>query len=105
MNSIFADALKRYQKERLKAKRTIHSELHALVEDIRMDFGETASRGKGSFGYYLGFLKRLPIDKVKRFKSESRQAKETNGGSERKLFWWKVGQELRQRRSKTPLTK
>ena len=45
---------------RRKVNTRIHSELHELVDKARKDFGETATKGKGSFGFYLRMLKRVP---------------------------------------------
>ena len=77
-----------------KANTHLHSELHALVEEARALFGETAVKGKGSFAFYLGFFKRLGKDKVYRLLSE---VKDSNATSKVKLFWYKVKQESNQK--------
>lgn len=69
----------------------LHSELHLLVDEARTLFGETATKGKGSFGFYLGFFKRLGINKVRQLLAEIKESKIDNPG---KLFWWKIKQEL-----------
>ena len=73
----------------------IHSALHQLVDELRKEFGETATKGKGSFSYYLGFLKRLGMQEAYRIRAEIRQSK---AHTPKKLFWWMVGQELKKRK-------
>jgi len=68
----------------------LHSDLHLLVEEVRHKFGETATKGVGSFSFYLGFFKRLGVQKVRRILAEVEQAKVDHP---EKLFWWKIKQE------------
>ncbi len=70
----------------------LHSELHLLVDEVRQRFGETATKGVGSFSFYLGFFKRLGVAKVRRILAEVIQAEVDHP---EKLFWWKVKQELK----------
>lgn len=79
-------------KEKIGA--TITSPLHLLVNDIRKDLGETATKGVGSFGFYIGFFKRVGEQNVRVAWSE---VKEHSGMSKRKLFWWKMGQMSRKK--------
>ena len=65
----------------------LHSELHLLVDEARNLFGETATKGKGSFSFYLGFFKRMGVQKVRQLLSEVKDSNIDNPG---KLFWWKV---------------
>jgi len=69
----------------------LHSELHLLVDEARNLFGETAKKGKGSFGFYLGFFKRVGINKIRQILAEIKESKDPNSV---KLFWWKVKEEL-----------
>jgi len=69
----------------------LHSELHLLVDEARTHFKETAKKGPGSFGFYLGFFKRLGINKIKQILGEMKESKDPNSA---KLFWWKIKQEL-----------
>jgi hypothetical protein len=85
--------LKKYQPA--KRNPNLHSELHALVEEARALFGETAVKGPGSFSFYLGFFKRLGKDKVYQLLSEIKDSKDiTTPG---KLFWWKIKEELKKK--------
>lgn len=77
----------------VKVSGGIHSELHALVKELREEFGETATKGVGSFGYYLGILKRIDIQKLYRIRAEIKQG---NGHTPKKLFWWHVGKEMKE---------
>ena len=70
----------------------LHSELHLLVDEARILFKETAKKGPGSFGFYLGFFKRLGINKVKQLLGEMKESKDPYSV---KLFWWKIKQELK----------
>lgn len=73
----------------------IHSALHQLVDELRTEFGETATKGVGSFSYYLGFIKRLGMQETYRIRAEVRQSE---AHTPKKLFWWHVGQELKKRK-------
>ncbi len=79
--------LDKYTKK--KPQRGIHSELHSIVNELRIEFHETAKKGVGSFGYYLGLLKRVPLTEIYRIRAEIRQSKVDNA---KKLFWWHIGQ-------------
>lgn len=79
--------LKKMAPVEAKPVKGIHSELHALVSEARHLFGETAKVGKGSFGFYLGFFKRIGIDRVRLIMSDIKEK-----GSPKKLFWWHVAQ-------------
>ena len=70
----------------------LHSELHLLVDEARTLFKETATKGKGSFSFYLGFFKRLGINQVRQLLAEVKESKVDNPG---KLFWWKVKNRLK----------
>lgn len=67
------------------------------MEEARMLFGETATKGPGSFGFYLGFFKRLGKDRVYKLLAEIKDSKPTTPG---KLFWWMVKEELKKDKEK-----
>lgn len=93
------DDLKSHLDKYKKAKRNphLHSELHLLVDEARTYFGETAEKGKGSFGFYLGFFKRLGTNKARMLFNEIKQSKVETPV---KLFWWKVREELKKNSNK-----
>ena len=64
----------------------IHSEVHALVDEIRKSFGETSKKGIGSFGYYLGFFTRIGVVRIRQLYAESKDAADP-----KKAFWWRIG--------------
>ena len=66
------------------------NEMQALVHEVRTQFGETAKHGIGSFGYYMRFFKRVGLDRVRIFLSETK-GKDTP----KKLFWWLIGDYLK----------
>jgi hypothetical protein len=70
----------------------LHSELHALVDEVRQKFGETATKGVGSFAFYLGFFKRLGVQRVHRILAEVEQS---NANDPARLFWYKVKEEFK----------
>lgn len=80
----------------------IHTELQALVDEVRQRFGETATKGRGSFGYYIGFFKKVGTDRVRLFLSEVKDAH-----TPQKLFWWLMGQYLKEQKAlcQTPKSK
>lgn len=71
----------------------LHSDLHALVDEVRTQFGETAKKGPGSFSFYLGFFKRLGTKRVREILAEVKESKIDHPA---KLFWWKIKQETKQ---------
>ena len=76
-------------------KSSLHSETHYLVNEIRNHFGETAKKGKGSFGFYLGFFKRIPQPIIYQYWAEVKQSRKSIK-NQQKLFWWKIGQYIKQ---------
>ena len=75
---------------RRKVNTRIHSELHELVDKARKDFGETATKGKGSFGFYLRMLKRVPTSTIYQWLAEIKDSPKLNTPlARRKIFWWK----------------
>jgi hypothetical protein len=85
-----------------QARKGIHSPLHDLVDDLRRDFGETAKTGKGSFGFYLGILKRLGPERVRQIKAEVDQSEPA---AKKRLFWWHVGKALKMQSGATSSSK
>lgn len=79
---------------RVKA-RGLHSEIHLFVSEIRRTFGETASKGKGSFGFYLGFVNRLGLETARLFYAEAKDR-----GNSGRYFWWRVGDYFKKKREK-----
>jgi len=84
-----------FQQAISKAKRPralpkgIHSELHELVANLRQQFQETATKGAGSFGYYLWHLKRVPIHVIYRWISMLKESRDlVTAESKRRVFWW-----------------
>jgi len=68
----------------------LHSELHGLIHELRTEYGETAKTGPGSFGFYLGKLRRVPLQTIYMWRSEIRQSRDAKNRG--KLFWWKYKQ-------------
>ena len=81
-----------------KQKKSLHSERHYLVAEIREYFNETAIKGKGSFSFYLGFFKRLPESIIYQYWSEVKESRK-NIKAQQKIFWWKIGQFLKNKKS------
>jgi len=88
------DDLKTTLSKHFSAKRNphLHSDLHLLVDEARTLFKEKAVKGPGSFAFYLGFFKRLGVQKVRQLLAEVKDSNATDSG---KLFWWKIKQELK----------
>jgi len=61
------------------------------VDDLRLEYGEdTIKAGMGSFGWYLGFLKAIPVDRIKIIAAEVRQSETCR--NRRKLFFYLIKQ-------------
>lgn len=88
MDNQFKSALARIQAR--KPNKHIHSELHDLVDKMRKDFGETATKGIGSFSFYLGKLKCVPVSVLYMWLADIKDSPKLNTAlSRRKIFWWK----------------
>lgn len=83
-----------------KPPKGIHSELHEVVDELRKEFGETATKGKGSFGFYLRLLKPVGVHVIRVWLGDIRDSPKLNTPTAKcKVFWWKYKQ------WKTPTTK
>lgn len=78
-----------------KAANKAPTELHEFINKARTELGETAKSGDGSYGFYLGILKKIPLTTCYMFLSESRAA-----NNPIKTFWWKIGQYKKEMKSK-----
>ena len=78
------------------SKNKLHSEKHYLVDEIRKYFGETAKKGKGSFGFYLGFFNRLPKSIIYQYWADVKESRKSIK-SQQKIFWWKIGNFLKEK--------
>lgn len=78
----------------IKTKGNLHTEKHYLVDEIRNYFGENAKKGKGSFGFYLGFFRRIPERVIYQYWSEVKQSNKSIK-DQQKIFWWKIGKYLK----------
>lgn len=78
------------EEKKQKTKTHIHSELHELVDKMRKDFGETEIKGKGSFSFYLGILKKVPTPIIYSWLAEIKDSPALDTPlARRKVFWWK----------------
>lgn len=78
-----------------KPRAGIHTELHDLIDQLRTEYGETATKGVGSFSFYLGMLKGFSISFIYGARSQAKEGK-----SPKKLFWWICGQERKREHNK-----
>lgn len=74
---------------------THHTELQLFVDEARTYFGEKNRYGIGSFSYYLGLCKKIPMHDLWRIYGEAKQSRKSII-NQKKLFWWKIGQYVRQ---------
>jgi hypothetical protein len=61
-----------------------------LIDEIRKYFKETARFGIGSFPYYIGMFKTIPVYEIRQMFEESKRTTKSLQ-DKKKLFWWKVG--------------
>ena len=61
-----------------------------LIDEIRKYFKETARYGMGSFPYYIGMFKKIPLHDIRQMFEEAKRT-EKSVQDKKKLFWWKVG--------------
>lgn len=78
-------------------KSSLHTQMHWLVNELRKSFGETATKGKGSFGFYLGCLTKLGFESSYAIWQE---LEKSDVGSKQRLFWWKYGKLMKERKEK-----
>lgn len=69
------------------------SETQALIDEIRNEFGDTATKGIGSFAFYGVFVKKLGVPFVRRAFHESISSG-TNARSPKGLFIWMLKDRL-----------
>jgi len=91
-----AQNISSFLSESKTTKNKLHTEKHYLVDEIRKYFNETSSKGKGSFGFYLGFFKRIPEATIYLYWSEVKESRKSIK-SQQKIFWWKIGQLLKKK--------
>jgi len=82
-------------------KNSIHSEKHYLVDEIRNYFGEKSKKGVGSFSFYLGFFKKIPTTTIYQYWAEAKESRKSIK-NQQKLFWWKIGQFLKEQKNTEP---
>lgn len=82
-----------------QSTRTHSTELQLFVDEVRTHFKETARYGQGSFSYYLGMCKKIPMQDLWQMYGEAKQARGKTRFEQKKLFWWKLGQYLKDRQS------
>lgn len=68
----------------------IHTPEQLFVYELRVEYGETAKAGVGSFGYYMRFIKGVGLPRAQQMATEAR-----NGREPKRLFWWMIGKQLR----------
>jgi ATP-dependent exoDNAse (exonuclease V) beta subunit len=66
--------------------KTYNSEMQELVDEIRNYFQEKAVSGTGSFSYYIGFFKRIPLRDVRQMFGEVKLARNKTTFEKKKLF-------------------
>ncbi len=76
-----------------KGKKEYSSEMQALIDKIRTEFGDTASIGIGSFAVYGALIKKvgIPVAEHLFYKAKSSG---TNARSPKRLFIWMLKQEI-----------
>ena len=82
-----------------KKKSSIHSEKHYLVDEIRSYFGEKSKKGVGSFSFYLGFFRKIPEATIYQYWADVKGSRKSTK-DQQKLFWWKIGQFLKEKKNK-----
>lgn len=87
-------SLDRYADMHKSAKNGPSTELQAYVDQVRTYFSERAKFGQGSFSYYLGFCKKIPMRTLWQIFGEVKQSRKIRR-DQHKLFWWKIGQQVR----------
>lgn len=71
----------------------IHSELHEIIGKLRLSFGETATKGIGSFSFYLGLLKDVPPSTLYQWLRSIEDSPKLDTPTARcKVFWWRYKQ-------------
>ncbi len=79
------------------AKNSSHtSPKNELIDEIRKYFRETARFGVGSFPYYIGMFKKIPLYQIKPMFEEAKRSNKSLT-DQKKLFWWKVGNYLKKK--------
>lgn len=72
--------------ERKQVVRRVPTPLHEFVSRARYELKETSTTGDGSYGFYLGVLKTIPIPTLYLLLGAAKDANDPL-----KSFWWSVG--------------
>lgn len=91
MKRIEIPQLNKILETRRDASKRIPTPLHEFVFRARKELNETATKGDGSFGFYFGILKRIPLSELESMLKTAKQAKDPL-----KSFWWHIGEYKRQ---------
>ena len=83
----------------LKPRKAYTSEMQAFIDKVRTEFGDTASRGIGSFAVYGALIKKvgIPFATQKFYEAKSSG---TNARSPKRLFIWMLKQEIQRLKEK-----
>lgn len=91
--NLFLNAALRIKANQAAPRARIYSPLHEFVAKARKQFGETAKKGKGSFGFYLGLLKPLPVSVLYLWLADINDSPNLSSPeSKRKVFWWRYAE-------------
>ena len=80
-------------------KKNITSEMQALIDEIRTEFGETAVKGIGSFPFYGMFIKKTGIPFARQAFHQAKSSG-TNARDPKRLFVWMLKEEIKRIKTK-----
>ncbi len=82
----------------LKKEKKYYNQTQEMIDTIRKYFKENSRYGYGSFSYYIGISKKIPLEIIWQFFSEAKQSRKNLEGQKR-LFWYKIGQYLKNKKT------
>ncbi len=80
----------------LNREKTYNNPMQETVDTIRKYFYENARYGYGSFSYYIGMFKNLPLRDIQQIFAEVKQLKKRNF-EKKKIFWYRIGKEIKKK--------
>lgn len=100
--SMFGQGVERFKNPKSQSKR-IHSELHQLIADLIAEYNEPpkikiGGREVATFGYYLGRLKKVPLQLIYQWRASVKQGRDIRNPS--KVFWWFYAQWMKEMRER-----
>ena len=94
--SKISNILEKNMENILNREKIYNNPTQEIIDTIRKYFGENSRYGYGSFSYYIGMFKKVPLRDVGQIFAEVKQTKKSTF-DKKKLFWYRVGKYIKEK--------